>query len=352
MQKNQHIFFAFGLYLWGRCRSSFVKEVVEKARHFSYPVYLTSLEFALEPEFSPDLLTRCVKEGDDDEYSYRPPEKSLTLRLKEVLDGTPEVTAREALFKHLRRRVLVGAARALGASKVFTGESSETVAINLMSGECCWRFFITGIAAILLHIAHARISPLISGLATGRGMNLPLDTSYLDERDRQGEVSEVTFVRVMRDFSRKEVAFYSKLTGLPAASVPPTFSAGQDTLCSVDRLTEDFVVRLQEGFPATVPTVLRTGAKLEPPSRVTTSCCALCAGARESDAASGAMDAAAFSREVSRRGAEKFASQDEDEMIKSLSLSDDKVWLNRDLCYSCKTNCSKMQKPDSLTGAL
>jgi hypothetical protein len=40
-------------------------------------------------------------------------------------------------------------------------------------------------------------------------------------------------------------------------------SLGKDRLFSLRKLTEDFLTDLQEGFPATLSTVFRTGDKLQ-----------------------------------------------------------------------------------------
>ncbi len=110
-------------------------------------------------------------------------------------------------------------------------------------------------------------------------------------------------------------------------------------LSSIKRLTEDFVVRLQEDFTATVPTILRTGAKLEPsPSAATGAPCALCGGEDgDGEASSGARNAAEFSRAVSLRGAEGF-SKDEAVLLQDLRIGKGE----ERLCYSCGVNCSKM----------
>jgi len=41
------------------------------------------------------------------------------------------------------------------------------------------------------------------------------------------------------------------------------FIPGKDRLFSLRKLTEDFLTDLQEGFPATLSTVFRTGDKLQ-----------------------------------------------------------------------------------------
>lgn len=96
-----------------------------------------------------------------------------------------------------------------------------------------------------------------SGIASGRGKQLSLDCGLID-----GRLTDVTFIRPLREFSKKEIVLFTVHSGLPPAEIKPTYSAKQESMFSIRKLTEDFVVGLQEDFPATVPTICRTGDKL------------------------------------------------------------------------------------------
>ncbi len=81
-------------------RFAFVNELIRKAGDFPFPVYCTSLEHALESHFRPEFVKSC---GDGGQYCL--PSKTSTGQLRRLLDGTSELSAKEALQRHLRRRV-------------------------------------------------------------------------------------------------------------------------------------------------------------------------------------------------------------------------------------------------------
>ena len=73
---------------------------------------------------------------------------------------------------------------------------------------------------------------------------------------------DLKVIRPLREFSKKEIALYNSLNGLPGAVIAPTFSMLQDPDYSIEKITENFLVELQEGFPSTIPTLFRTGDKM------------------------------------------------------------------------------------------
>jgi cytoplasmic tRNA 2-thiolation protein 2 len=97
---------------------------------------------------------------------------------------------------------------------------------------------------------------LLSGIATGRGMQLPADIGF---RDATG--SDIDIIRPMREFSREDVENYNSFHDFGFGFSRPSFSP--DPFSSIERLTESFVVGLQKDFPATIPTIFRTGDKLQ-----------------------------------------------------------------------------------------
>ncbi len=222
---------------------------------------------------------------------------------------------------------------------------------------------------------------LMTGLATGRGGHLAHETTFLDNRHVSDQDASVVVVRAMSDFSRKEVAVYNSLKHSEPNVVVPTFSQGQDTLFSVERLTEDFIVGLQADFPATVPTVLKTGAKLKP-DKINRPC-VLCGGDSSTlEAASASLDASKFSQLVSLRGPRQFSEESlAPDALGNLNLDasgdvteegcetkkkdgqccgagdgacgskqdTSDVELDKNLCHSCRVVTSKMEStPDFL----
>lgn len=116
--------------------------------------------------------------------------------------------------------------------------------------------------------------------------------------------ADVKLLRPMRDFSKKEVTFYNvfhKLKVVVGSSL--TSICSENT--SIQTLTEKFVINLQDGFPATVNTIFRTGDKLglQEESTDSDSICLLCgsnstSGSSEYEA-SGSAVAAEFIKKLS-----------------------------------------------------
>ncbi len=214
---------------------------------------------------------------------------------------------------------------------------------------------------------------LLSGIACGRGQHLADDSSLTDERDSP----EVVFVRVMHEFTAKEIALYNKFQEVGDPCVAPTFSTAKDPLFSIRRLTQDFILNLQQDFPSTVPTVLRMSNKLERSERENTGNCLLCACVLDTteEDGKGALQATEFSQLVSLKGPSELSQ----ELLTSPSLlsrelgttSQDCANLNNTveccgegdgscrssssegmkdeevkshLCYSCRVVCSKTSR--------
>ena len=195
-----------------------------------------------------------------------------------------EPSSKEELVQHMRRSVLVKSAESLNCAKVFTGENGTVLAIELLAG-----------------------------VAGGGGGTLPYRVGFRDTRHTQGDdgteditgiKNGVTILRPMRDVSSKEVALYTTFHQLET-NVSETFGTGEDSLYSIKKLTEDFLVGLQDGFPATIPTIFKTGDKLSMPGDgdVDGRLCCLCSGPLDTTTDQhNALQATMFSSLVSAKG--------------------------------------------------
>lgn len=95
---------------------------------YSFSAYFTSLEYGLIPHdhFVIDFVSK------DDE---KPVDPNLTSQLKKTFDEIKEGSAKEAFLHQLKRRILVNVAKVLKFKKVFTAESSTSLASTLMTGK-------------------------------------------------------------------------------------------------------------------------------------------------------------------------------------------------------------------------
>uniref|UniRef100_A0A8C5R0G6 Cytoplasmic tRNA 2-thiolation protein 2 n=1 Tax=Leptobrachium leishanense TaxID=445787 RepID=A0A8C5R0G6_9ANUR len=151
----------------------------------------------------------------------------LTERLVQLFSSTKTLTAKQELLHTLRTHLILHTARGCGYSKVMSGESLTRLAVSLLSN-----------------------------ISLGRGAFLPLDTGFSD-----GRYGDVLFIRPMREYSLKEIAFYNRLFSVSSIFIP-TLDTKAPENSSIQRLTETFVTKLQADFPSTVSTVYRTSEKL------------------------------------------------------------------------------------------
>ncbi|KAJ7311964.1 hypothetical protein JRQ81_006288 [Phrynocephalus forsythii] len=163
-----------------------------------------------------------------------PPPRSHTEALTRLFGAVKSLTAKEELLQTFRNHLILHIARTRGYIKVMMGDSCTRVAVKLLTNLCL-----------------------------GRGAFLATDTGFLDSRH-----GDVLFLRPMREYPAKEIAFYNHLFGVPTVFTPaldtkpypPPPQAPERA--SIHRLIESFLARLQSEFPSTVSTIYRTGEKL------------------------------------------------------------------------------------------
>lgn len=168
-------------------------------------------------------------------------------RIIELFNKVNTMTAKEDLLLHCYRWQLQKTAKEHGYDRIMVGDCSTSLAIRILSD-----------------------------VAQGRGSQLPFNISFEDDR------TEISIVRPLREFTKKEIEFYNCFNQVSSFSVP-SFSTKASTHASVNRLTQEFLLGLQAGFPSTISTVVRTGDKLS--SNVGNTCneaCSLCLAPMES----------------------------------------------------------------------
>lgn len=97
---------------------------------------------------------------------------------------------------------------------------------------------------------------LLVDVILGEGATCHSTVSICDSRH------SVPIVRPMRDFSKKEIAFYLLARNLPNRPTPNLATLG-DSKASIQKLTESFLSKLSADYPSTYSTLLRTGNKLQ-----------------------------------------------------------------------------------------
>ncbi|KAJ2450911.1 Cytoplasmic tRNA 2-thiolation protein 2 [Coemansia sp. RSA 2336] len=172
------------------------------------------------------------------------PEKdtSCAEQLRALFSKLASPTDKEDMLQAIKTALLVQLARNSGCGVIFVGDSSTRTAVKAMAL-----------------------------IGRGRGFSLPLEVGA-ESQWFQGIVA----VRPMRDFVAKEVALFNRWTRQPTAFVP-TFTTAEHRRASINRLTEAFIVELDQDFASTVPTVCRTLQKLETrPDALAAAPCLVC----------------------------------------------------------------------------
>ncbi|KAM9803814.1 cytoplasmic tRNA 2-thiolation protein 2 [Neosynchiropus ocellatus] len=151
-----------------------------------------------------------------------------TQMLQQMFNSVQTLTAKLDLLKTLRSHLLVHTARSEGYRKLMLGDSCTRVAVQL----------------------------LVS-ISLGRGAALAQDTGFSDSR-----YGDIICVRPMRDYSAREIGYFSHLFRVPSVFSPSLETQTKDK-SSIQRLTESFLTKLQEDFPSTISTIYRTSEKLQ-----------------------------------------------------------------------------------------
>nr|XP_060644096.1 cytoplasmic tRNA 2-thiolation protein 2 [Anolis sagrei ordinatus] len=197
----------------------FIKQQREKERDAG--------ELFLKDQQGEFNLQDSSKEEDFVDPGKEVPAVSHTEELINLFQTVKTLTAKEELLQTLRTHLILHVARTHGYSKVMMGESCTRVAVKLLTNLCL-----------------------------GRGAFLAADTGFSDNR-----YGDVLFLRPMREYPAKEIAFYNRLFGVPSVFIPALDTKASER-ASIHRLIESFLYKLQSEFPSTVSTVYRTGEKL------------------------------------------------------------------------------------------
>ncbi|XP_067937418.1 cytoplasmic tRNA 2-thiolation protein 2-A-like isoform X1 [Watersipora subatra] len=188
------------------CQQDDLEFIKEKLTISQYPYHIVKLE---------QLCDEIV--GD----------RTPTERLNQLFHAAETATAKEQLLCTLRREIMIQVAKAEGYSKVIVADTSSRLSIAFLSN-----------------------------MAMGKGAHISYDTSLLDDRD-----SSVYIMRPLKDFTDKEVAMYNRFNGITAVT-RLSFTTKAVAGSSINKLTEAFITGLQDQFPSTVSTIMRTSEKL------------------------------------------------------------------------------------------
>ncbi|XP_059172755.1 cytoplasmic tRNA 2-thiolation protein 2-like [Physella acuta] len=282
-------------------RSSVTKLMLDSG----FPTYITNLEQVLEFEKQQSTLDSMWQVHPSDGCSNIPmPTQSQSGRLKALITGLGSLSSAEDFIRNLRNQLLAAAARKLGVTKVLTAESATRLAVRILSD-----------------------------VAQGRGSQVSLNTGFSDERN-----GDVMFIRPVRDLNAKELAMYNSLFHVDSVFIP-TITTKTDPGSSIERLTETFVMGLQEEFPSTVSNIKRTSEKLDLPDVKDSIKCCLCQSPLDTDVGlASALNAIELSKQLS-----KSSGRTPVDGADVITLSEPFQDLKKLLCYGCSLGLSQFK---------
>ncbi|CAM1311464.1 CTU2 (predicted) [Pycnogonum litorale] len=164
----------------------------------------------------------------------------------------------------------------------------------------------------------------------------------------------------MRELISKEIAIYNRVHGLMYESnVKMCTMTGMHS--SISRLTESFIIGLQQDFPSTISTIFRTGDKLVRKSDEESSKCIFCESSIEilTPGKCSAMDALELSSKLGQTdklSVNNFVKSEKNIKCDSCQCGADKHTesnvVKNQLCYACRLLVNEMDDLDLLPSSI
>lgn len=191
--------------------------LVEEADNSKIATYVTSLTTC-----TGDILCEEVQSMDTSQTNTIDKDEFI----EKLFHSMESETAKDELFRQLKRKLIVRAARKLNCNKVFVADTSVDLATKVLGD-----------------------------VSTGRGSQVSLNVSFSDTR-----TADVTFLRPLREFTQDEIEGYLK-----CCNVTPILSASKYNRSypgSIRTVARNFICQLDSNLNGTVSTVYRTSEKL------------------------------------------------------------------------------------------
>jgi hypothetical protein len=204
-----------------------------KKNYPGWPIYWTSIEM-------------CMVDSDVDNHSV--------YNLTEDISGSPLLTNEEA---HLRMQDALSQIGDLTDKQKFVTQKcadlinsiAHDINSSINSVDDKLKFVFVGSSATQL------ANNLLVDVILGHGSTIRSTIGVSDDRP------PVPILRPLRDFSKKEIAFYLVAKKIEV-STQPNFLTKTDRKACIQTVTETFLSKLYVDYPATYNTLLRTGGKL------------------------------------------------------------------------------------------
>ncbi|XP_021188867.3 cytoplasmic tRNA 2-thiolation protein 2-A [Helicoverpa armigera] len=288
----------FFVHLLDEERKDSAQAVIKQCNKYNINVYIIHLAEYMDLKF--DIpKPNCIPET----------EEKKVKSFHDMLNSMPITAAKDLLLK-VKRNLLVEFAKKVKCRIVFTGETTNTLAINLLTN-----------------------------LATGRGAQVQDDIGFCDVRDK-----EIKILRPIKDISKEELDYYVAIKQLSPFHEKDVISN------SLQSVIASFVSDLQKDFQATISTVCKTADKIGNQEIINDEQnmqgkCVICkSNLHTRDLNISALEATNVSRKVSLGNAQFRQDLDNNPDISTLeSDATPSVFplINKYLCYGCSRNQSE-----------
>lgn len=214
--------------------------IIDACKKFNFEYTVLKIESVFDiNQLNPNTQTHTFEDEKKVDYINQVINSSEGNRekLQELLKHPSELCSnREDLIFYMKKWLLLDFALKYGFTKLLLGCSAISVTSRVMSE-----------------------------IAKGRGLSLPNDVSFVDDR----YLKDVKFMNPMRDYLLNEISTYNKINDVKTIDQQPlcvTDSKKGKKLPgfgNMNLLCEEFINSLQDSNAQTVHTVLRTSAKLK-----------------------------------------------------------------------------------------
>lgn len=268
-------------------RYTLISKVLRDVELFEFQVHFVSFKnFVLNNDVVISDGNLIISDNDKDE-------------LNKIFPKGTSKTAKKEILGMYRRNMLVATAKKLNCKFVFTPDLSMSIASNLLTN-----------------------------IALGRGSQVPDDTGFCDDRD-----DHIKILKPLRLFDIKELCFYNILHNLEPISIR---QPEVNTYSSIQDLMKKFVNDLQENYPATVTTIVKTGDKLALDKNKVIGNCKLCKGIiLEGNEVLSSQEATNFSRLLSNELPDYRISRQERYNKIIEKFGDNTAQEHIEYCFSC-----------------
>uniref|UniRef100_A0A6G1SMW3 Cytoplasmic tRNA 2-thiolation protein 2 n=1 Tax=Aceria tosichella TaxID=561515 RepID=A0A6G1SMW3_9ACAR len=208
-----------------------------RQRYPAWPIYWTSIETCMASSSEVGGLYKIFKSTEEIDVagSHLLTNEDAHVKLQEAISRIGDLTDKQNFVTERCKDLINRVALAINST-------IEVSADKL-------KFVLVGSSATQL------ANNLLVDVILGHGSTIRPAVSVLDER------FAIPLLRPMRDFSKKEIAFYLRARGIESATQPNILTKADRKAC-IQTVTETFLSKLYVDYPATYSTLLRTGGKL------------------------------------------------------------------------------------------